>query len=121
MEQLEIPSAAPVTTSPWRITSIGVACDAEQVNITLDWPGTPATVCTVCGRQGSLRRAESSIETWCRNDFLRYSTYLHVRVPDLVCGCGSFPLPRPWARSGSRFIQLYGAAASASADPAGQV
>lgn len=60
--------------------------------------------CSVCGTPHPPCSSEE--ETWIHDDFFRYRTFLHARVPHIACCCGEVAVERPWCRAGSKFVRL---------------
>ncbi len=102
MEQPAIFSATLGLSHPWQITSVSFSKDEKRLDITVAFAHNGNLACPTCGAEGSSQEAMS--ETWYHNDFFRYATYLHARVPRSECTCcGIFTVTRPWSREGSRF------------------
>jgi transposase len=80
------------------------ADDGKRLDIIVNYDASRHSVCPRCGAQGVTCKA--ALETWYHHDFFRYSTYLHTRVPQIAC-CGRIhTVERPWARTGSKFVQI---------------
>lgn len=88
---------------PWQVSSVALAEDGQRLDITVTYDaGQP--VCPRCGAVGT--DCEADVETWYHDDFFRFATYLHTRVPRIVCCGRRQPVERPWARPGSKFVKL---------------
>ncbi len=86
---------------PWQVTTINFADGENRLDITLTYdPATPV-LCPCCGAEG--KPAQFTPEVWHHQDFFKYSTYLHARVPQIRCHCGLNSVDRPWSRPGSKF------------------
>jgi len=106
MGRLRIFSATLGLSPPWKITSVGFAEGSNRMDISVELMQGNTLICPICGAQGVPVSGAPETEIWYHDDFLAYATYLHARVPSLVCGCGAFPLQRPWCRAGSRFSRV---------------
>jgi hypothetical protein len=93
-------------SSPWQITQVDFSTESNCLDISVEIVGGERQACPVCGAQGTICYLNPETETWRFNDFLRYTTYLHARVPHLVCRCGVVPMELPWRRAGSRFARV---------------
>jgi hypothetical protein len=88
---------------PWHVVSVSFI-EESRMDIRLDfYPGNLFT-CPHCGAQKAPCFSEE--EFWFHDDFFRFATYLHARVPRIDCCQGIFATERPWSRSGSRFCRL---------------
>jgi len=107
MEQMAIFTATLGLSPPWMVTAASFAEESNRLDLRIEYAhGTPLD-CPICGRKGTGMPAETTIELWYHEDFLRYATYLHAQVPLMKCCCGcQFPLERPWSRVGSKFARL---------------
>ena len=102
MEQPSIFSATLGLSHPWKVTAVTYASEENRLDITVDFDLGSDLRCSCCGRD--LTPGQIEQEVWHHDDFHRYSTYLHAKVPSLQCDCGRiFPVERPWSRPGSRF------------------
>ena len=102
MEQPSIFSATLGLSHPWKVTAVTYASNENRLDITVDFDLDSQLRCPCCGKD--LAPGEVTQEVWYHDDFLRYSTYLHARVPQIRCSCGrTFPIERPWSRPGSKF------------------
>lgn len=104
MEKKSIFSATLGLAHPWQVTAVTFASDEHRLDITIDYGGDELPVCPNCGKP--VAAATVRDETWYHQDFFKYATYLHARVPWIECCCGRHPVERPWSRSGSRFTLL---------------
>ena len=93
---------------PWQIIGVNFCSDGRRLDITVDYDAGADRVCPHCGAHGA--QCDAVNETWFHRDFFRHATYLHTRVPQLNCCCHSPAADRPWARPGSKFVQLTSAA-----------
>ena len=106
MEQPAIFSATLGLSYPWKVTEVTFASADNRLDITVDFDPGSQFVCSCCGR--ILSSSEGEKEIWHHDSFLRYSTFLHARVPRVECECGhTFPIERPWTRAGSKFAQVH--------------
>jgi transposase len=105
MEQHTFFSATLGLHHPWKISTILFSKEEKRLDITVDFaPDEPCT-CPTCGK--TVEMCTTTEETWHHNDFFRYATYLHARVPQMNCACcGISMVERPWSRDGSRFILI---------------
>jgi transposase len=107
MEQIAIFSATLGLSDPWQVTSASFAKDSNRLDISIEYVLGMPLDCPICGMQGTGSREETVTEVWFHEDFFRYVTYLHARVPLIACNCGGrFRLERPWSRAGSRFTRI---------------
>ena len=107
MEQMAIFSATLGLFSPWQVTSASFAKESNRLDIHVEYAHPAAHDCPFCGGRGTCSLAGTVQEIWYHDDFFRYATYLHARVPLLACRCGrKFHQERPWCRAGSRFSRL---------------
>jgi len=107
MEQMAIFSATLGLSPPWQVTSASFATGSNRLDIGIEYGRGSALDCPLCGGKGTSFPAETAEETWYHDDFLRYVTYLHARVPLMACCCGGrFHLERPWSRAGSKFSRI---------------
>ena len=74
------------------------------MDISLDVHQGNLFTCPQCGE--SKAPCFSEDETWFHENFFRYPTYLHARVPRIECCQGVVATERPWSRAGSRFGRL---------------
>lgn len=107
MERTAIFSATLGLFPPWQVTSASFAKESNRLDIHVEYTHQSGHDCPFCGESGACCLAETVQETWYHEDFFRYATYLHARVPLLTCRCGgTFHLERPWSRDGSRFCRV---------------
>jgi transposase len=104
MENPEIFSATLGLSHPWHITLVNFSKDEKRLDITIDFAHADTVVCPRCGAEMKCCRAED--EVWFHDNFFRFATYLHARVPQIECDCGINPVERPWSREGSRFALI---------------
>ena len=88
---------------PWRVTSVTFAQEEKRLDIMVEFSPGDNLNCPDCGAEPEHFFTET--ETWHHDNFLRYSTFLHARVPNHRC-CTVLPVARPWARAGSKFGKL---------------
>lgn len=106
MKHMAIFSATLGLSHPWRITAADFARDSKRLDITIEYAKPPLD-CPFCGGHEPGAPAKTCVETWYHEDFFRYTTYLHAKVPLMTCDCGvGFPKERPWSRAGSKFARL---------------
>lgn len=104
MDLPHIVSATLGLSPPWQVSNVTLASDGRRLDITVTYDVVSHKVCPRCGAVGV--DCEADVETWYHDDFFRYATYLHTRVPRIVC-CGRIhALERPWARPGSKFVKI---------------
>jgi transposase len=90
---------------PWQITSVSFAKEERRLDIDIDHTGSGVITCPTCGKETVACDMEN--ETWYHEDFFRYTTYLHARVPRIECACcGIQTMERPWSRAGSKFALI---------------
>lgn len=107
MERTAIFSATLGLFPPWQVTSASFARESNRLDIHVEYAHPAGHDCPHCGGRGTCCLAETVQETWYHEDFFRYATYLHARVPLLACHCGgTFQLERPWSRAGSKFCRI---------------
>jgi hypothetical protein len=104
MEHPAIFSATLGLSHPWHIVSVSFAREENRMDIGLDFYLGNLFTCPYCGEQKAPSYSEEEI--WFHEDFFRYATYLHARVPRIECCNGIVATERPWSRSGSRFGRL---------------
>ena len=103
MEQHSLFSATLGLYHPWKISTILFSKEEKRLDITIDFTHDESFVCPVCGKIVEL--CDVADETWHHNNFFRFATYLHARVPQMNCSCcGISIVERPWSRAGSRFV-----------------
>jgi hypothetical protein len=88
---------------PWHVVSVSFI-EETRMDIRLDFYAGNLFTCPHCGAQKAPCFSEE--ELWFHDDFFRYETFLHARVPRIECCQGIFATERPWSRSGSRFGRL---------------
>jgi hypothetical protein len=104
MDLYQLISSTLGLSPPWEVSRVIFAGDGNRLDITVGYDPNASRVCPCCGARGTPCREAS--ETWYHPDFLRYATYLHTQVPQMIC-CGRHRSEeRPWARTGSKFIRL---------------
>jgi transposase len=106
MELPAIVSATLGLSPPWQVITITFAEDGQRLDITVAFGISGDCRCPRCGASGQTCYTAATDETWYHRDFFRHATYLHTRVPHIECCCGRHPVERPWARSGSKFVNL---------------
>jgi len=74
------------------------------MDISLDFYQGSLFTCTRCGAAQAPCGYED--ELWFHENFFRYPTYLHARVPRIECCQGVVAAERPWSRAGSKFGRL---------------
>lgn len=105
MKEAAIFAATLGLSHPWQITSVSFAKDTKRMDITVEYSGGEILSCPKCGKTGNDVCSES--ECWYHDNFFRYRTYLHARVPYVECDCcGSVQVERPWSRTGSKFTMV---------------
>lgn len=104
--QMELPTIFSSTlglSPPWQISEVSFAKDENRLDITLEYLNENNPSCPFCGSKSTHCLLQN--ETWYHEDFFRYATYLHARVPHIEC-CGALiPVDRPWMNSGSKFTR----------------
>ncbi|NJC86971.1 MAG: hypothetical protein FIB02_00320 [Desulfuromonas sp.] len=104
MDLPDIVSATLGLSPPWHVSSVTLADDGKRLDIIVCYDANHHAVCPHCGARGAGCEADSEI--WYHRDFFRYATYLHTRVPRIIC-CGLVhTVERPWARTGSKFVKI---------------
>jgi transposase len=105
MQNHDIFSATLGLSHPWKITNVLFAKEGERLDITIALDEECVFTCPTCGKEGIP--CDTVSETWYHDDFFRFATYLHARVPRIECSCcGILPVERPWSRTGSKFAPL---------------
>ena len=104
MDQPAIFSATLGLSHPWKVIAVSFTKEENRLDITVDYAHGSVFTCPQCGSDGKTCYSET--ETWYHDDFLRYATYLHARVPRIECCCGISTVDRPWSRPGSKFSLL---------------
>jgi zinc-finger of transposase IS204/IS1001/IS1096/IS1165 len=90
---------------PWQVIAINFTKEERRLDITIDFVHGSSFFCPTCGAEKKC--CESDEETWFHDDYFRYATYLHARVPKLQCSCcGVDDIERPWSRTGSKFTLI---------------
>jgi transposase len=89
-------------THHWQITSVVFSTTGKRLDITIDFARDTFLICPTCGSR--ITYSSHDIETWYHQNYFKHQTYLHARVPRIICEtCGVISLERPWCREGSRF------------------
>ena len=101
VEHPEIFSATLGLSDPWQITHVTLSREEKRLDITVDYAHDGTFPCPRCGKKVKTCKVEN--ETWFHDNFFRFATYLHARVPYIECCCGLCPVERPWSRAGSKF------------------
>lgn len=105
--QMELPPIFSSTLGlsfPWQISDVSFAKEERRLDITVDFMDNDLLPCPCCGAERNSCQQET--ETWYHDSFFRYATYLHARVPHIMCCDTIIPVERPWAREGSKFALL---------------
>ena len=105
MGELALFSATLGLSPPWQVTSVTFTKGSNRLDISVEYEQAMPLLCPTCCTRGAICLAESVNEIWFHEDFFHYATYLHAKVPQLSCGCDSFP--RPWCRAGSKFSRIF--------------
>lgn len=107
MEQTTIFTATLGLIPPWRVISARFSEKSNRLDIDVEYARVKEHDCPLCGGKGTGCTTEMLQETWFHENFFRYATYLHARVPMVVCHCGgAFRPERPWCRPGSNFCRV---------------
>ena len=107
IEQMAIFSATLGLSPPWQVTAATFAKESNRLDLNIEYAQANPVACPICGRTESSAPEEIMVETWYHDDFFRYATYLHAKVPVMSCCCGcKFPMERPWSRVGSKFSRV---------------
>jgi transposase len=101
MDHPTIFSATLGLSHPWHIVTVTFAREESRMDISLDYYLGNLFTCPRCGEEKAPCSAEE--ETWFHEDFFRFPTYLHARVPRIECCQGVVATERPWSRAGSKF------------------
>jgi hypothetical protein len=104
MDHPAIFSATLGLSHPWHIVSVTFGGEGNRMDISLDVYLGNLFTCPTCGTQKAPSFSEA--EVWFHEDFFRYATYLHARVPRIECCDVIVAAERPWSRSGSKFGRL---------------
>lgn len=104
--QMAIFSATLGLSAPWQVTSATFAKESNRLDINIEYAPVTSIDCPFCGKPVSSLPSETMLEVWHHEDFFRYTTYLHAKVPVMTCCGRSFPQERPWSRVGSKFFRL---------------
>ena len=104
MDHPAIFSATLGLSHPWHIVTVTFAREDNRMDISLDFYQGNSFTCPHCGKSRPPCSAEE--ELWFHEDFFRYPTYLHARVPRIECCHGVVATERPWSRTGSRFARV---------------
>ena len=104
MDHPAIFSATLGLSHPWHIVTVTFAREGNRMDISLDFYQGNSFTCPHCGKSRPLSSAVE--ELWFHEDFFRYPTYLHARVPRIECCRGVMATERPWTRTGSRFARV---------------
>jgi hypothetical protein len=107
IEQMASLSATLGLSPPWQVTGATFAKESNRLDLNIEYAEPGAVDCPICGKACSGVPAETTAETWYHEDFFRYATFLHAKVPVIACCCGCrFPVERPWSRVGSKFSRV---------------
>jgi len=103
MGQHAIFSATLGLCHPWKIVTMTFSRDENRLDITIDF--YRSITCPSCRKEYGECLAQT--ETWCHDNFLNYTTYLHALVPNTACPeCTIAMVERPWTRKGSKFVRI---------------
>jgi len=91
-------------SAPWQVTDISYTHNFERLDIYIDYTRDDVLVCPRCGsRKPCIKK---KLCTWYSNDFFSYETYLHARIPQMICCEQETVIMPPWFKLGSKFIQV---------------
>lgn len=97
--------------APWRVVSVAVESDREEIVVRVEREGAEPLGCPECGRDApGYDRAEE--RRWRHLDTCQYRTILVARIPRVKCAAHGVRQVRvPWAEDRSRFTALFEALA----------
>lgn len=93
-------------TAPWIISSLKFNEGERKLDIWVDFPEGSKFACPECNTLDCPVH-DTNKRTWRHLDFFEHQTYLHGRVPRIICPhCGVRQVNVPWAREKSGFTLL---------------
>lgn len=94
-------------TEPWKVTEVRFNPEAQQLDITLDFPEGAHFVCPSCGR-ADCGVYDTEKRSWRHLNFFQHASYLHARAPRVWCyTCGVKTVALPWTRPKSGFTRMF--------------
>ncbi|MCQ8894410.1 MAG: transposase family protein [Methanolinea sp.] len=92
---------------PWYITRIEFRKEERRLDIWVDFERGARFPCPECGEEDCP--IHDTIEKeWRHLDFFQFRTYIHCRVPRVMCGkCRIRLIEVPWSRKSSGFTSLF--------------
>jgi transposase len=93
--------------APWTVTRVDLNVQVEQVDVWVEWTGTPTWTCPECRAVVPLYD-HGDERTWRHLDTCQFMTVLHARPPRIHCPThGVRQVRLPWAEPDSRFTALF--------------
>lgn len=93
-------------TAPWIISSLKFNEGERRLDIWIDFPEGSKFPCPECNTLDCPVH-DTNKRTWRHLDFFEHQTYLHGRIPRIICPhCGVRQVNVPWAREKSGFTLL---------------
>jgi len=89
---------------PWQVSTVSLAEGGRRLDVTIQCINDRGRPCPCGSAMGE--ECEAVNETWFHENFLRYATYLHTRIPQPTCFGGRRLIDRPWIRPGSKFVKI---------------
>lgn len=91
-------------STAWQITDIIYSANCTRLEIYIDYTRDEVLVCPRCGARKPC--VKKKLCTWYTKDFFSYETYLHTRIPYMICCENETVIMPPWFKLGSKFIQV---------------
>lgn len=108
MDELGLFTQALGLAKPWQVVDLKFSKEDGRLDLWLDFVKGAKFPCP-CGETAEGEVHDTQERTWRHLNFFQYGTYLHARVPWVLCGtCGVKQVEVPWARPGSGFTLPFG-------------
>lgn len=91
---------------PWNVKKIEFNKEERRLDIWIDFTPGSKFECPECAKSDNPVH-DTANKVWCHLNFSQNKTYLHCRVPRVICeSCGVHQVKVPWARERSGFTLL---------------
>jgi transposase len=108
MNELGLFTLALGLSKPWQVVDLKFSKEEGRLDLWLDFVKGARFACPSCQETQEGEVHDTLDRTWRHLNFFQYETYLHARVPRVLCGkCGVKQVEVPWARPGSGFTLLF--------------
>lgn len=108
MDELTLFSLALGLAKPWQVVDLKFSKEEGRLDLRIDFVKGAKFPCPSCEENQGSKVHDTLDRTWRHLNFFQYETYLHARVPRIICGkCGVKQVYVPWARPGSGFTLLF--------------